>query len=93
MVTAGVCLHDSRQGRFTSYGLYLSSNAAYAFSMRSFSSRNLSMIGYETTKLHKFILLDMNDSLYTKGYQYTVTLVQASVCDCFSIVEDLHVQL
>ena len=51
------------------------------------------MIGYETTKLHKFILPDMNDSLYTKGYQYTVTLVQASVCDCFSIVEDLHVQL
>ena len=50
--TAGVCLVHSRclSGLqqvfvwFTSYGLYLSSNAAYAFSIRSFSSRNLSMV-------------------------------------------------
>ena len=35
---------------FTSYGLYLSSNAAYAFSIRSFSSRNLPMVGYKTRR-------------------------------------------
>ena len=65
-----VCLHDSRQERFTSYGLYLSSNAAYAFSMRSFSSRNLSMqnnqvtqvypTGYEQLSLYKGVPVHCN---------------------------------
>ena len=62
---------------FTSYGLYLSSNAAYAFSIRSFSSRNLPMVGYKQQEMQVtiVILLDMNDTLHVKSCQYALTLV------------------